>query len=517
MKATQIFSNQGTIGKVRGRGGVAGGEGILEMYIQSEDKTESIEGLSNANGGHAIAELTANIGSLGNIKATVLGGEGGEVNQPISSGVVGSTVTALQGGIGRISVNVKSIQGEGISNCVIDSSDTIESINVISLNSNGINGTSIIATNRIGAILANSLNGGTAIMDSQFTSKKAGIADGSNIQAVSGGGGSSDHGIGDGTVITAYGSIGRIDASTSGGSGISGVELMADSGYRGIGRIEGIRASTSGINLQLSTAISNLVAEASGIGSVKADVSEYRGGAAITGSVFTARNAKEDDAGIIRGRERLAFNNAGSIGKLTIRNASRTGNGLEFSQLIGGGSGKIGNIDIDMLWQKSSMGAGENRQASGTAIYGSSIRATGLDPDQNIFNGRIGDITISTGRVIPDATIPPIPPVPPIPPIPQILFPPPNDQFTEAPAGINLSYLAAYGGVGAITVRAVGTGVGNSIIDARSDLLNPDITRNLSVAKVKPHGKVKKLDIAGVGLFAEDVINTTIHPTPAPQ
>jgi hypothetical protein len=226
----------------------------------------------------------------------------------------------------------------------------------------------------------------------------------------------------------------------------------------------------------------------------------------------------EESAGEIRGRERMAFNNRGEIGNITVRSASRVGNGVEFSQFLAGAGGKIGNIDIDMLWQpkQPDWSEKENRQASGVALYGSSIRATGIDPDANVFSGKIGNITIKAGRVIPDSTVPPVPPIPPLPPIPQVLYPPPNDQSTEAPSGINLSYIAAYGGIGAITVNSVGTGIGNSAIYARSDILNPLITRNLSVAKVKPRGKVKSLNVAGIGLFAEDVINSQIIPTPIP-
>ena len=511
---SQFLANSGAIGVIHGRGGSAGGSGLSDLYIQSLGTTRGISGQSNANGGHAIESVTANVGSLISLKASVLGGEGGSPNDPISSGIVDSEITTLASDIQRININVQSIRGEGIADTIIDSSGGIGSIQVSAFNADAIKNSTFTASQAIGKITAESVNAGTAISGSEFLSKKAGIAETTSIDAKSGGGGINDHGM-RGNTFTAYTSIGKLNAVTEGGIAIDATSFLADSGWTNNGSIKSIRAISNGINFAGSIGMRAVIADAASIGSIYAEVSEFRGGASISESVFRTRSAVEESAGIIRGRERLAFNNRGKIGTITVKNASRTGNGIEFSQILAGGAGSIGTINVDMLWKKSAWTQLENRQASGVAIYGSAIRATGLDPDQNVFSGKIGSIIINTGRVIPDQTVPPIPPLPPLPPLPLILFPPPNDQFTEAPAGINLSYLAAYGGIGDIVVRSVGTGIGNSVIYANSDVLNPFIGRNLTVAKVKPNGKIKSLDVIARGLFAEDVVNTLINP-PAP-
>ncbi|MBD1195484.1 DUF4347 domain-containing protein [Vulcanococcus sp. Clear-D1] len=531
----QFLANTGSIGMIAARGGVGGGSGITGgTYVQSRKQVSGVKARSNANGGHAIEGLTLNAGSIGFLEAKVLGGEGGEPTEPFSSGIVDSTITTfgfnndptdpnkVSADIGDITVGVGSIYGEGIKNTILDSSGSIKKIIVECYNSNGINGSTVTASGNIGLIQSESTNAGTAILDSQFRSKKGSIVDGDqptklSVKAVSGGGSAEDHGI-FGSSFTAYMNLGLVQSDTAGGYGIGESSFRADSGYTNMGNIGGFEVGSSGINLAASTAMKGVVASGSRIGNIQAKISEFRGGAAMSEVLLTARNAMEESAGEIRGRERMAFNNRGEIGNITVRSASRVGNGVEFSQFLAGAGGKIGNIDIDMLWQpkQPDWSEKENRQASGVALYGSSIRATGIDPDANVFSGKIGNITIKAGRVIPDSTVPPVPPIPPLPPIPQVLYPPPNDQSTEAPSGINLSYIAAYGGIGAITVNSVGTGIGNSAIYARSDILNPLITRNLSVAKVKPRGKVKSLNVAGIGLFAEDVINSQIIPTPIP-
>jgi hypothetical protein len=485
---SQFFANGsiqpgGSIGLITGRGGVAGGTGIFNTYIQSSALTAGVTASSNANGGHAIELLTVNAGTLGNLKTTVLGGEGGLPGGPLSSGIVDSTFTTFSGSIGDINVDTRSINGEGIANTIFESNKAIGAINVAAFNSNAVINSSFIASSNLAAIEALSGNAGTALSNNIFLSKKGAIG---NISANSGGGGIQDHAI-SGSEFTAYTGIGVINAATSGGTGILGSTFNADSGFTNLGVIKRISAKSDGINLNDSMAIANSTFSAGKIGNINADITSFRGGAAIIGSTFTAQTAIYTDAN-------GAFNNNGEIGNITVRNASRTGNGIESSTFLAGAAGKIGNINVDTTWQKLP-GADDpfNRGASGKAIYLSSFRATGLDPDQAVMNGRIGNIIIKSGRVIPQILDPGLPP--------------PNDQWTAAAAGIDLSYFAAYGGIGNIKINSIGTAIFGSAILANLDPSNGILGSVLSnLADIKPNGGIRNVDIRAEGRFASGIV-----------
>ena len=481
--ANGTLPNTGSIGLITGRGGVAGGAGIFASYVQSAAQTSGITATSNANGGHAIQQLTVNAGTLGNLRSTVLGGEGGAPPlNPFSSGIVDSSFTTFEGGIGNITVNTRSIYGEGIASTIFDSNTTIGNISSRAFNSNSINASSFTASGLITSVRSESLNSGSSLLDTIFLSKKDKIG---SITARVGGGGIRDHAIAD-TTFTAYLGIGAINANTNGGSAIINSIFNADSGFTNLGSIASVTALSSGINLLNSTAIQGSTFDAAKIGAIKADVSEFRGGAAITGSTFTAKTA-------IYNEENGAFDNKGEIGHITVRNASRTGNGIESSTFLAGAAGRIGNLSVDTTWQKSSQTDPFNRGASGKAIYLSSFRATGLDPDQAVMNGRIGNITINSGRVIPQILNPGLPR--------------PNDQWTAAAAGIDLSYFAAYGGIGNISINTIGTAIFGSAILANLDPFNGLLgTALAALADVKPTGEIGNVSIRANGRFASGIV-----------
>jgi len=497
---SRFHANDGKIGLVTGRGGVAGGRGIFETYSQSRTRTEGFVGISNANGGHAIELLTAHARSYGNISATVRGGEGGEPNNSISHGILESSLTSYDGGINLISVENNSINGEGVVESIFDISGQIGAIKSVTYNATGINKTEFIAENDIGSIGSKAMHGGSGVLGSIFRSKYGSIGlqptnQKAGIEVRAEGDSSLDTGI-EGSEFTAYGSIGDIDVMSKGGAAISGSTFDADhdtatGGFRNLGNIGNIKVAAGGIYPGSSHGIEGSNFTAANIGTINVDVSEFRGGTGILNSQFAARNA-------IYNENNGAFDNTAKIGSIKVRNGSRTGNGIEGSDFIAGAAGEIKSIYVDTTWNKVDQTNPFNRGASGKGIYLSSFRASGLDPDQAVMNGKIGTITVRSGRVTPNL----IPP--------DYILPgttAPNDQFTGAAAGIDLSYFAAYGGIKKVVVDSIGTGVFGSAFLANRDIAN-GIGGSLlaNYADVKPAGSIQSVDVRANGRWSSGVV-----------
>ena len=519
---SQFFANQGSLGLIKGRGGVAGGHGIAKIYSQSKLKTAGFDAVSNANQGHAVLDLTAHAGYYGTIRAEVLGGEGGPPRSPISNAILNAQITGYEPpvpgpkGIGLDSIEVinHSINGQGIANSIFDITGQIKSIKATAFNATALNQFEVTASQSIGSIDVMTEQGGTAIAGSTFRSKygdigtqaiddaKSAIGDTVSLRAISNGGAPNDNGI-SASNFTAYGNIGNIEVKSTGGTALLGSTFDADfdtatSGFRNLGKIGSISVENKGIYPQMSNGIDGSRFTAANIGKIQALVHDFRGGTAIKGSDFTAKTA-------IYNNRNGAFDNTGTISTVTVKNNSRTGNGIEDSSFVAGASGgapSIGDINVDTIWQKATKNNPYNRGASGKAIYLSSFRATGLDPDQAVMNGKIGKITVNTGRVIP-TLIPP-----------NFIVPgaqAPNDQFTAGAAGIDLSYFAAFGGIGDIKVTSIGTAIFGSAFLANNDVQNPSLVQFLSgAADVPPSGGIASLTVNANGRFASGVVTSAV-------
>jgi hypothetical protein len=497
---SRLHANDGKIGQVTGRGGVAGGRGIFESYSQSRGHTEGFIGISNANGGHAIELLTAHAGSFGSIKASVRGGEGGEPDNAVSHAIVDASLTSYNGGIDEISAKNGSINGGGIVKSIFDISGEIGGISSETYNATGISDSEFIAKENIRAITSITEGSGSAVLGALFRSKNGSIGmtptdEKAGIYVEAKGDSSVDTGI-EGSEFTAFGSIGNISVASNGGPAISGSNFIADSdtgtgGFRNIGSIGRITVENKGVYPGSSNGIDGSRFEAANIGGVDVKVSDFRGGAGILGSQFIARSAIYNEAN-------GAFDNKSTIGSIKVLNASRTGNGIEGSDFVSGAAGEIKSIYVDTTWKKLDQTDPFNRGASGKGIYLSSFRASGLDPDQAVMDGKIGGITVKTGRVTPNL----IPP--------EYILPgiaPPNDQFTGAAAGIDLSYFAAYGGIEKIEIDSIGTGIFGSAFLANRDVANSVGGLLLAnYADVKPNGSINKVDVRANGRWSSGVV-----------
>ena len=500
---SRFYANQGRLGLVTGRGGVAGGRGISETYAQSKGRSDGFVGISNSNGGHAIELLTSHAGSYGVVEGTVRGGEAGTPTESIANAIFESEFTSYEGNLERLAAVNHSINGQGIVNSVFDISGAVGSIESQTYNNTSIFKTEVIADKDIGSIQSRALHAGTGIFGSLFRSKKGSIGTSPDtpypLDVVAGGGAKTDHGIDD-SEFMAYENIGRIQVESAGGSAILASTFDADhdlstGGFRNLGNIGDIRVVNKGIYPAESHGISGSNFTAANLGNISVDIEEFRGGAGILNSNFSARTAIYDET-------TGAFDNDAKIGGIVVRNASRTGNGIESSNFVSGASGAIKSIDVDTTWKKINEANPFNRGASGKAVYLSSFRASGLDPDQAIMNGKIGPITIRSGRVTPEL-------------VPtQVVIPgalPPNDQFTGSAAGIDLSYFAAYGGIEKIDVNSIGTGIFGSAFLANQDIANGPAGAFLaSVADVKPNGSVGSVSVRANGRWSSGVVLSAV-------
>jgi hypothetical protein len=458
-------ANTGNIGTIIGAGGVAGGHGIASTYFQASNDSRpgsigDITAISNAHQGNAIHEVTAYAGTFGTIQASVLGGEGTEPEAPPppfptrvqnGNGIVDSYFKGFKNlpsdpstlGIESIIVDVDSIYGYGIWNSEFSVKDDIGSIDVKTFNNSAIvDATFSTSQGDIKSIFAEALNKGTGILRSTFAAENGSLGVGTNasITARARGTGLTDHGI-DESRFTADENIGWIEAFSNGGTAIKSSIFIADNDLSSSGVIQKVVATTNGQNLIDSAGINASEFTGSLIGPIEIEVQNYEGGSGILGSTFTGRTASYDGKG--------NFDNRGVIGSITVTNQSRTGHGIESSRFFAGAGGSIGDISVDVIGNKTD-------GASGKGIYLSTFQASSFDMDQNVWDGKIGDITIKAGRVIPTL-------------IPSLATAP-NDQFSMAAAGIDLSYFAAYGGIGNINIESIGTAVFGSAFLADFDV-----------------------------------------------
>jgi hypothetical protein len=209
-----------------------------------------------------------------------------------------------------------------------------------------------------------------------------------------------------GSTFTAIGDIGLITARSRGAFGITGSTFTADSDGNYDpnsvipdelrGNIAGIVVEAAGRNLLSSTGIDTSTFLAANIGDITVDVTTVEGGDGISGSTFTAQTSVYDGNG--------NYNNTGSIGNITVKNAADqlgVGEGIFTSSFSAGPAGKgIGNITVTCV-----SGAGIS-----TSTFDASVLAT--DIDQDLYKSKIGNITVKTGR---------------------------NNNFTLLPSGIALS------------------------------------------------------------------------------
>ncbi|MDR3633340.1 MAG: hypothetical protein P4L84_05840 [Isosphaeraceae bacterium] len=451
----------GTIGQITAQGGPAGGNGISLTRFQASNRIAGIDSTTNANGGDAITTISVYATSIGDIKALVLGGQNG-------NGIVDSSFRAWSDyennrpdvQIDGVYADVRSGLGMGISNTIFQIKGDLTNIQATALNASAISGSTFTLTQGdIGRIYAESVNTGNAIDGSIFTASNGSIgsaqtladAGTSGITVISNGTSALANGIVDST-FSADENIGFISATTRGGTAILNSTFTADSNFgsanngpnlptttpdpNDLGAIFGVSASTSGQNLVSSVGIAGATFTGETIVSVTVSVTDREeGGAGISDSTFTARNAVYDNNG--------NFNNMGTIGPITVTDGSLRGNGIEGSQFLAGAAGSIGDITVTTL--------------GGIGITQSQFRASEFDYDQSLYNGKIGNISVTTGRS--STGLLPVPA-------------PPNDGWTLLAAGIDTSYFAADAGIGNVTVNSIGTGVFLSAFLADFDALS---------------------------------------------
>jgi len=523
---SRINANDGSIGAVEGRGGVAGGHGINGTFLKALGHIDLLRGITNANEGDGLKLVDARAGVFGSIEATVLGGKGGDAQIPRGSGIVQSNFKGYNdtkskiisyvdepaekaiknpyfehNGIGSIKVDVRSIYGLGIDRSIFEVKGDIGLISSRAFANHAIHDSEFTVNyGDIKQIAAESLNAGNALNISTFISDNGSIGNGAlGITAKSGGLNAVDDAI-NGCTFEADTDIGwtnpqkvniGIKAEAKGGVAIHASNFLADADFDNIGRIFNIVATTKGQHRKASAAIKGSDFTAAHIVRLEANVDDFSGGDAIEGSEFTARTATYDP---ISG----AVNNKGTIGTILVDNGSRIGDGIANSTVLAGAAGSIGSINIDVISKKLNQDTEYNRAASGRAIHLSEFRASALDPDQTDLTGTIGAITVKAGRVIPES-------------LPGILLPPnsirPNDQSSLEGAGVNASYFAAYGGIGQITVESIGTAVFGSAFVANSDALNgvAGLLVN-SLAQKRGAGRIAGINIKSTGIYGSGTL-----------
>ena len=460
-------ANYGAIGQITAAGGAAGGYGILETRFQATDldvgRIAGITTSANANGLDAMNAAKIYAGSIGPIKATVHGGLDG-------NGIVGGEIRAFSGAIDSVNVDVRSINGIGILDGKITASGDIGPLTVKAFNAAGISGGEFQSRGNFGDITVTAEKGGNAIENAIFTAPGRIFYDDETtdldpkgsfgkITVYANGTNKLSNGI-VGSTFNAIGDIGQITVRTKGGTAILDSIFAADtdgdydpnpsptSPGQATGTIAGITVVAAGRNILDSSGIVDSKFTAAMIGPVTAKIQTVEGGDGIVRSTFEARTAVYDGFG--------NFDNIGRIGAITVTNAANqitSGAGIRESTFFAGAAGGIGNITVTT--------------ASGSGVIGSifdtSIRGVVFDPDQNLFTSTIGNITVTTGRVL---------------------------NWTFTPAGITLSTFTAAAGIGLITVNSIGSGVTGSIFEADFDwqLVN-DAPGNIAGITVRVPGR----------------------------
>ena len=439
-------ANYGTIGQITAAGGAAGGYGILETRFQATDlevgRIAGITTSANANGRDAMSEAKVYAGSIGPIKATVHGGLDG-------NGIVGGEIRSFSGAIDSVNVDVRSINGIGILDGKITASGDLGLLTVKAFNAAAISGGEFQSRGNFGDITATAEKGGNAIENATFTAPGRIFYDDETtdldpkgsfgkITASANGTNKLSNGI-VGSTFNAIGDIGQITVRTKGGTAILDSIFAADtdgdydpnpsptSPGQATGTIAGIRVVAAGRNLLDSSGIVDSKFTAALIGPITAKIQTVEGGDGIVRSTFEARTSVYDGFG--------NFDNIGRIGAITVTNAAdqlQSGAGIRESKFFAGAAGGIGDLTVTT--------------ASGSGVIGSifdaSIQGVVFDLDQNLFTSTIGNITVTTGRVL---------------------------NWTFTPAGITLSSFTAAAGIGLITVNSIGSGITGSIFEADFD------------------------------------------------
>ncbi len=406
-----ISTDYGGVGSVIAEAGPAGGTAINNTIFDIAGTIGTIAAFSHADG---IALVTADAGGYGDITVVVKTTEMG-------SGITSSKFKSYTGGFGDINVDSKSLAGSAIDTSTFDSAAGIEEIVATSYAGPAITGGTFDAVGEIGKVWGESRKSGPAVELSKFTSKTSSIGNSGGITAIARGGAATADAL-TGSEFRAAVDLGPIKATAFGGTAITGATFLADSDKDNIGRIVAVEARSEGRNLLSSAGIVVSTFTGTAIGPVDVTITTVEGGTGISGSTFTAVSAIYDGFG--------NFDNKGTIGNVTVNNASMTGtgNGIESSVFLAGSAGSIGNVIVTV--------------DLGEAIVGSTFDAAVSDLDQNLFTSTIGIVSVTTSR---------------------------SNDFTKNVAGIDMSTFKANAGISRIFVSTVGTGVNGSTFNADAD------------------------------------------------
>lgn len=446
-------SHYGRIGAIVAAGGPgADGMGIDGSRFQATDLEFGgigrVTASASAGGRHAIfdTKILAGGSGIGPVRATVHGGVDG-------SGIVGGEIRSYAGPIASLDVVVRSTEGEGIVDGKVQASGDLGALRVTTLAKTAIARGEFTSRGTFGAIRAEAQKGGVAIDSATFSAlgRIADPADPSSwtadplgnfgtITAIAGGTAADARGIVAAT-FTAIGGFGKILATSRGGAAITGSTFTADSDGNDVGSFVAVEAINTGRQKADSVGIKDSTFTGAGIGPVTARIVTIEGGAAITGSSFEATTAIYDGFG--------NFDDTGSIGAVTVTSAASGFGGIVGSTFAAGAAGRIVAVAVT--------------SASGVGIVDSTFSATRADADQNRFTGSIGPVTVNTGRTA---------------------------RATVNTAGIRNSSFEAVAGIGAVTVDSIGTGITDSTFDADTDFGGiGDVRGNLGALTVRVPGR----------------------------
>lgn len=446
-------SHYGRIGAIVAAGGPGeGGMGIDASRFQATDLEFGgigrVTASASAGGRHAIfdTKILAGGSGIGPVRATVHGGVDG-------SGIVFGEIRSYAGPIASLDVVVRSTEGEGIVNGKVQASGDLGALRVTTLAKTAIARGEFTSRGSFGPIRAEAQKGGVAIDGATFSAlgRIADPADPSSwdadplgnfgtVTAIAGGTATDARGIVDST-FTAIGGFGKILATSRGGAAVTGSTFTADSDGNDVGSFVAIEAINTGRQKADSVGIKDSTFTGAGIGPVTARIVTIEGGEAITGSSFEATTAMYDGLG--------NFDDTGSIGAVTVTSAASGFGGIVGSKVLAGAAGRIVSVAVT--------------SASGIGIVDSTFSATRADVDQNRFTGSIGPVTVNTGRAA---------------------------RATANTAGIRNSSFEALAGIGAVTVDSIGTGIDGATFDADADFGGiGDVRGNLGALTVRVPGR----------------------------
>lgn len=421
---SSITSTNGTIGIVNATGGAVEGSGMSSVRLQATN--EQLGGIGpvsatcGANGQHGLNAVTIHGTSIESVSVLAKSG-------PEGNGLTDCDIRAFKGSLGQLSVIVNSTAGKGMLNTKVQASDDIEGVSVQTYNNNGIEACVFTSRGDYGDIRVETSKAGYGIVDSTFTASgrirflptdeempKGKFA---NITVTAGGTTAEFGGIVRSQFVAIQG-YGVIDVKSKGGPCILESQFGADTDSDDTGAIAGILIANAGRQRQASSGIVASTFTATNIGldsGIVVDIQTVEGGNGISdNSLFLARTAVYDGRG--------NYNNTGSVGTITVSNASNTGDGIANSNIIAGAAGQVGDVNVTVT--------------GGRAIADSTISAILIDPDQSVFTSTVGNVQIRAGRA---------------------------QGATIVPAGIVNSFVVSAGGIGNVSVDSVGTGITNSV------------------------------------------------------